>query len=261
MVKKIQCARTSGSGLFRRNSGCAWALPPSGANVIFAPLARFEASTPQDGVRQVPRHGLHPLRPVAATAASTALPSSPCRSRSSAGRRRSGFPAPCRRPCSRRHHAAIGLARSLPRAASCTSTKATGTWPRSASSRPITPEPTIAGCWPSMASISAGKTLMPLDLQHFLAAAEEMDESLRVDQADVAGMQPAVAQALLGRFRLVPVALEVGRGAHAEFALLAERLQRARLEVADLEFRAGHRQADEDRLRLQVARRRPAGRW
>ena len=46
------------------------------------------------------------------------------------------------------------------------------------------------------------------DLEHFLAPAEELQQPPLVDHADVAGVQPAVAERLDGRIRLVPVGLQ-----------------------------------------------------
>ncbi|MGX1040664.1 hypothetical protein AB7M41_000370 [Bradyrhizobium diazoefficiens] len=91
-----------------------------------------------------------------------------------------------------------------------------------------------------------------LDLQHLLAAAEEVQEAVLVDAADVAGAQPAIDERLRGRLRLVPVALEQRRRPHPDLAFRTERQQRAGLEIGDLELGAGDRQADEDRLVVQI---------
>ncbi len=79
-----------------------------------------------------------------------------------------------------------------------------------------------------------------------------MQDAVLVVDADVAGMEPAVAEDLGVGVGPVPVALEQRGRADADLALLAEGFERTRLEVADLELRARHGKADEDRLRVEV---------
>ena len=52
-----------------------------------------------------------------------------------------------------------------------------------------------------------GKHAHAAHLQHLLAPAEEVQEALRVQHTDIAGVEPAAAERLRAGLRLVPVAL------------------------------------------------------
>ena len=76
---------------------------------------------------------------------------------------------------------------------------------------------------------------------HVLLAVADVEEAVLVDLGDVAGSEPAVLDRLRGRLRTVPVAADVHRRLHDQFALFAGR-QFVAVVVDDLQF--------DDRARL-----------
>jgi hypothetical protein len=88
----------------------------------------------------------------------------------------------------------------------------------------------------------------PLDLEHLLTTAEEVEVAALVDEADVAGVEPPLLDVLGGLVRGVPVPLHQRRGADHDLALFADRLQLVCVEVDDFEPGARNRQAHEHRL-------------
>ncbi|MCY1225734.1 hypothetical protein D9M72_379390 [compost metagenome] len=89
-------------------------------------------------------------------------------------------------------------------------------------------------------------------LEHLLAPPQEMQVARLVIGADIAGAEPAVAEHLGIHVGAAPVALEQRRRADYDLAFRTDRQHRAGVEVADLDARARHRQADKDRAVAQV---------
>src|SRR5690554_7387533 len=75
----------------------------------------------------------------------------------------------------------------------------------------------------------AGIDLEAGDIDHFLAPVNDTQITLSVDQADIAGIEPAVLQCLAGFTLLVPIALHQLRPAHENGADLAIRQRPALL--------------------------------
>src|SRR6516225_9395139 len=97
----------------------------------------------------------------------------------------------------------------------------------------------------------AGKRLKPRDIDHVFLAVKQSQKTVRIESADVAGVEPAVGgQHLLGLLRPLPIAEHYLRAAHANLAGFA-RPQVPAMIVADRYLGGGQRQPDRTLLRRE----------
>ena len=96
--------------------------------------------------------------------------------------------------------------------------------PMNGLSSPTTIAWLISGCARSWSSRTAGATFLPPGGDDdFLLAAGDRQEAVVVDRAEVAGLEPAVGERLVGGLLVVPVAAEHHAAAHQQLAVVGDR--------------------------------------